>query len=158
MFIEYDLSCLLFEEGSKIWYSEKKNCFFILPETARNRKIKLIPKRSLFFLCFCFSSFKWQWLLEESNCPSYLLKMYVNKVIGIVHTLSQINSIQVSLFRKSSRIKLKIQKQLQSTFAINQENLPFVLVQNSLMKRRGFLQGQRQWMQLSTFSSSVLGW
>ena len=114
------------------------------PETARNRKIKLIPKRSLFFLCFCFSSFKWQWLLEESNCPSYLLKMYVNKVIGIVHTLSQINSIQVSLFRKSSRIKLKIQKQLQSTFAINQENLPFVLVQNSLMKRRGFLQGQRQ--------------
>lgn len=107
MFIEHDPSCLLFEEGSKIWYSEKKKKLLLhfAPETAGNRKIKLIPKRSLFFLCFCFSSFKWQWLLEESNCPSYLLKMYVNKVIGIVHTLSQINSSQP--FQKEFKNKIK---------------------------------------------------
>lgn len=49
--------------------------------------------------------------------------MCLNKVMGTAHTSSQMKSTQV--FRKNSRIKFKKPKQFQSTFTVNQENLPF---------------------------------
>ena len=155
MFIEP--RCLLFAEDHEIQLPEK-NLLSFAPESNQIRSSSWFSWQLCFsFVCFCFLSFKWECSLKDSNSVSYLLKMCLNKVVGTAYTSSLMKSTQVDSFRKKSKNKIQKPEQFHSTFTVNQENLPYFPVWSSLVNRRGFLQGQRQWIQASTFSYSVLG-
>lgn len=72
--------------------------------------------------------------------------------MGTAHTSSQMKSTHVDSFRKKPKNKVQKPEYFHFTFTVNQENLPYFLVWSSLVNRKGFFQGQRQWIQASTFS------